>query len=113
MTAECLVLGALTPCTPPSPGRSCRIPAASRGAAKYKSISNVLCSFRPAGIFPAGKGFSSNDLARLLNLHVQSWLGCNRSDDSIHWATCHTPTAATKELIKPCRDSENPRSATG
>jgi len=53
-------------------------------------IGYVICSTsKPAYIFKASAGSSSNYYANLLNPDGQSYYGYNMSDYSIYWATCH------------------------
>ena len=64
-------------------------------------ISYVICSTsKPAYIFKADEGFSSNYLAHRLNPDAQSYYGYNMSDYSIYWATCHN-------MVKPVYFSPN------
>ena len=65
-------------------------PSAAKVPFARSEISYVICSTsKPAYIFKASAGSSSNYLAHRLNPDGQSNYGYNMSAYSIYWATCH------------------------
>jgi len=65
-------------------------PSAAKVPFDRPEISYVICSTsKPAYLFRASAGSSSNYLAHRLNPDGQSYYGYNMSDYSIYWATCH------------------------